>query len=155
MSEPQNMRALRVVNALDLPAGATFADLHHRVERAYGKKIIFRPLSDELLEQCTGLWVDRDTHGTIHYRPKDPLVYASHSNCHEFGHILLGHTGCSLLELINVQKLGSAGLGGAIKNIRMRDLRSNPEERDAEEVATLLVHKLLSRPVPPEHEVFG
>jgi hypothetical protein len=156
MSKPSltKKQAQQAVDRLQLPPGASFADLQRLVEAAYGKPIEFKPLSDRLLARCTGLWVDRHTHGTVYYRPLDPIVYLRHSNFHEFGHILLGHKGCSLLDIVDVANLGDGGLGGAIKSIRMRDLNQHPEEQEAEQVALLLAHRLLARPVSPEHEVF-
>ena len=96
MSDLSNVDS--VVLSLQLPDTIDMHSLLVRVEAAYGKKLQLTPVSGKGWGKTTGLWVDTVEAGFILYRTCDPVIYQQHSICHELGHILLRHTGCTVLN---------------------------------------------------------
>lgn len=144
MSDLSNVDS--VVLSLQLPDTIDMHSLLVRVEAAYGKKLQLTPVSGKGWGKTTGLWVDTVEAGFILYRTCDPVIYQQHSICHELGHILLRHTGCTVLNEKSATNLFQTI--GRKKGLSFLLARGN--DRDIQEIeAEALAFKLAEKLHPP------
>lgn len=143
--------------ALELPDAIDLPGLLDRVETVYGKKLQLTPVSGKGWGKTTGLWVDAAEVGFIVYRSCDPVLYQQHSICHELGHILLRHSGCTVLNEKSAENLfQTIGKKRGVVSLLARGNEANIQELEAEAIA----FKLAERLHPPYREssvdeVFG
>lgn len=143
--------------SLQLPAAIELPDLLARVEAVYGKKLQLTPVSGKGWGRTTGLWLNAAEVGFILYRTCDPVLYQEHSICHELGHIILRHTGCTALNEKSAKNLfQTVGRTRGVISLLARGNDVNIQELEAEAIA----FKLAERLHPPYREssideVFG
>ncbi len=141
MSELANVDS--VILSLQLPDAIDMHSLLARVEASYGKKLQLTPVSGKGWGKTTGLWVDTVEVGYILYRVCDPQLYQQHSICHELGHILLRHTGCTVLNEKSATNLfQSIGRKRGVSSLLARGNEVNTQELEAETLAFRLAEKL-------------
>ena len=132
-----------VILSLQLPDAIDMHSLIARVEAAYGKKLQLTPVSGKGWGKTTGLWVDTVEVGFILYRTCDPVIYQQHSICHELGHILLRHTGCTVLNEKSAKNLfQSIGRKRGMASLLAPGNDRNIQEIEAETLAFKLAEKL-------------
>lgn len=132
-----------VVAALNLHSTVTFDELLSIVAEAHGKPIKIKEVDNDIIPTVTGLWVEKETKSLIFLPTGDNSLHRTHAACHEFGHMLLGHTGCGVPEDFMPSMFQHVGGKTGIKKILARSLDWNDTERAAERVAYLLCLALL------------
>lgn len=147
--------ASEVVAQLSLPRGADWGDVIRSVETRSGKRLLVMPVAGLSWTTISGLWFGRADVDTVVYRPEDPALFQQHSVFHEFGHILLGHKGCAVLDEVPRDVLASTGVSGAIASVRAKGLFVDDDEIAAEEVATAIARVMLSSGQGGLSEAFG
>lgn len=149
--------AAQVLAELSLPFSLSLDELIARVEIYYGKPLKLVPVSGEGWGRTTGLWIDYEDQGLIVYRLCDSTPYQQHSICHELGHILLRHEGCTDMNGETGKNMFQfTGQRRGVKKLLARGYESNELERSAESLAFLLAERL-NRSDDKRHyyEVFG
>lgn len=133
-----------------LPPSLTWDELHVEVKQRHGKPIHIEAAPAGLGKDVTGLWLETDQQSWIFYAAGKSELLRRHVILHEYGHILLLHSGCELT-------LGSAfpHLGGSrrIRSLLGRSPAWTPQEIAAENTATRLAARLTHR-VDPLLEAF-
>lgn len=133
----------KVLAELDLPFSISLEELIARVETYCDKPLKLVPVSGDGWGRTTGLWIDLEEEGLIFYRLSDTKPYQQHSICHELGHILLRHQGCTELNgEIGKNMFQFLGQRHGVKKLLARGQESNELERAAESVAFLLAERL-------------
>ncbi|GGG67275.1 hypothetical protein GCM10011374_34380 [Kocuria dechangensis] len=129
----------------DLPLSLTREQLHREVERRHGKPIAIQPAPAGLGKDVTGLWLETDERSWIFHAAGESELLRRHVILHEYGHILLMHSGCELT-------LGTAfsHIGGSrrIKTLLGRSTAWTVQEIAAEDAATQLAARLAHRADP-------
>jgi hypothetical protein len=145
----------RLVDRLNLTAGASLDDVVRSVADAHRKPISLEPIDDARLTTLTGLWVETAKTSYVFFRASDPLIYRIHSIFHEFGHILLEHEQCDALATVEHSRFDAAGLGGEIRRARELGTLGDVAEYRAELVAVALSNRVLRVDPCPSEAVFG
>lgn len=129
--------------ALQLPDAIELSALLDCVETVYGKKLQLTPVSGKGWGKTTGLWVDAAEVGFIIYRTCDHVLYQQHSICHELGHIILRHTGCTVLNEKSAENLfQTVGKKRGVVSLLARGNDASIQEQEAEAIAFKLAEKL-------------
>jgi hypothetical protein len=136
-----------------LAPAPTWADLHSAVEQIHGREIVVGPAPKSLGPMVTGVWLQTDLKSYIFHDEGSVKseVFVRHIVAHEYGHILLRHSGCELT-------LGTAFEAvGKPKNVREVLARSESwttQELEAEAIAVELMGRMC-REVDAVVEIFG
>lgn len=147
----------QVLADLKLPFSLSLDELISRVEIYCEKPLKLVPVSGDGWGRTTGLWIDLEEEGLIFYRLSDAKPYQQHSICHELGHILLRHQGCTELNgEMGKNMFQFLGQRRGVKKLLARGHESNELESAAESVAFLLAERLnLGEDKKNFDEVFG
>jgi hypothetical protein len=148
-------RAEAMVAAIGVSEHVQWDDVIAKVEIAYGKPIRLVSVGDGRLAKLSGLWIDRESFGLIHYREEDPTFYQVHSIGHELGHILMNHEDCSVLRSIDFGRLDRSHIAGEIRRARARGLLRDEDEEIAEQIAYVLASRVLGQSTSAVEDVFG
>ncbi|MFI7482425.1 hypothetical protein ACH9EU_08395 [Kocuria sp. M1R5S2] len=134
----------------DLPSYLTWDGLHREVQRRHGKPIHIEPAPAGLGRDVTGLWLETDGGSWIFHAAGESELLRRHVILHEYGHILLMHSGC---ELTLGNAFSHIGDSRRIKTLLGRSPVWTTQEIAAEDAATRLA-ALLTRRTDPLLEAF-
>ncbi|MEX5271521.1 hypothetical protein [Kocuria sabuli] len=134
----------------DLPLELTWEGLHREVQRRHGKPIRIAPAPAWLGQDVTGLWLEKDEQSWIFHAAGESELLRRHVILHEYGHILLEHSGC---ELTLGNAFSHIGDSRRIKTLLGRSTAWTSQEIAAEDAATRLAARL-TRHADPLLEVF-
>lgn len=137
----------------DLPPAPSWKDLHAAVERLHGCEIVVGPAPKSLGPLVTGVWLQAGSKSYIFHDEGsvESEVFVRHIVAHEYGHILLRHSGCQLT-------LGTAfpalGKSRSVREVLTRSEQWTAQELEAEAVAVELMGHMCRR-IDPIVEIFG
>lgn len=129
----------------DLPLSLTQQQLHREVERRHGKPVAIQPAPAGLGKDVTGLWLETDERSWIFHAAGESELLRRHVILHEYGHILLMHSGC---ELTLGNAFAHIGDSRRIKTLLGRSPAWTVQEIAAEDAATRLATRLAHRADP-------
>ncbi|WP_188539917.1 hypothetical protein [Kocuria dechangensis] len=136
-----------------LPSLRSWPEVHAAVEEAHGCRITVRPAPQSLGQSVTGVWLRTKTQSYIFHdegRVRSQ-AFVRHIVAHEYGHILLRHSGC---ELSIGTAFSSLGKNKSVRQILTRSEQWTAQEQEAEAIAvTLAAH--LANQTDPILELFG
>ena len=155
MSHPRYSHEVKVLTLLRRPPSdgidqllpnarslKSWPDIHAAVEQQHGYKISVGPAPQSLGRSVTGVWMRTETQS---------YAFVRHIVAHEYGHILLRHSGCALSIGTAFSKVGK---DKSVQQILARSERWTSQEKDAEAIAVALAAHLASQP-DPVLELFG
>ena len=131
----------------------SWPDIHAAVERQHGYKISVGPAPQSLGRSVTGVWMRTETQSYIFHDEGcvQSDAFVRHIVAHEYGHILLRHSGCELSIGTAFSKVGK---DKSVRQVLARSNRWTSQEKDAEAIAVALAAHLASQP-DPVLELFG
>ncbi len=123
-------------------------DLCRAVAGERGREIVLRPVVVPA-NGPQGLWLDLPAADVIVYQERTSRVHQDHILLHELSHIVAGHRGCRGVE--GLARAFPALNEAAIRRVLLRHSYTEPEEREAELIATLIGEwaSVLDEVVPP------
>ncbi|WJZ68446.1 hypothetical protein [Kocuria rosea] len=131
----------------------SWPDIHAAVEQQHGYKISVGPAPQSLGRSVTGVWMRTETQSYIFHDEGcvQSEAFVRHIVAHEYGHILLRHSGCALSIGTAFSKVGK---DKSVQQILARSERWTSQEKNAEAIAVALAAHLASQP-DPVLELFG
>ncbi len=139
-------RCRAVADAVPLPEPFGIRALTESLTRLRGRPIELVPLSGPAHSPC-GVLISTDRADYIGYAADTTALHQQHIVLHEIGHLLCGHTGdgAGIGEI--VQEALTPGLSGElVRRVLGRSAYTERQEREAELVASLTLHRVLRRP---------
>ena len=135
---------------------ASFAidDFQRHIERRRGQplQVRYAPFLYELF----GFWCNAERADYVFINAKLHPAQRIHTLLHEFAHILLGHRGMNLSELLGedlARELGFASYDGHLRAAERIGKENSPEDQEAELFVLLIQRKLLA--ARRLHELYG
>jgi hypothetical protein len=143
-------RCRRLVAALSLPEPFDIADFVQALAACRGRPIELVPVTGRPNLPCGLLLTTADADYILYAADTTPL-HQQHILLHEAAHLLCGHQdGSALTSLDAAARVLMPGLPPAlVERVLGRTVYTEPQEREAEIVASLILSRVSRRPPPP------
>jgi hypothetical protein len=132
----QRFRAL--AREIEIPMPFDLTDFCARLERQRGRIIRLFPITS--MGAVSGVWVSTAEADYIYYEAGTTRLHRTHIVLHEIAHMLLGHKGGAWIRDDIAQLLAPALSDSLVQLILGRGAYTSAEERDAEVMASLILH---------------
>ncbi|MGK5627227.1 ImmA/IrrE family metallo-endopeptidase [Streptomyces sp. URMC 123] len=138
-------------------------DLCEHLSRSRDRPIVLVPMPVRHASPC-GLWVACETADIILYEPDTSPSHQEHIIAHELAHILCGHHGEGRMDDAGTRALFPDLDPQLVRDMLGRTAYTDPQEREAEMIASLILKRARRRPaeetaavpLPPENaDVIG
>lgn len=139
------LRCRGVADSIPLPEPFDIRALTDSLARLRGRPIELVPLSGPAHSPC-GVLISTDRADYIGYAVDTTALHQQHIVLHEIGHLLCRHTGDGAGLGETVRELLTPGLPGElVRRVLGRSAYTQRQEREAELVASLALHRALPR----------
>jgi hypothetical protein len=138
-------RCLSLIGSLPIPEPFTLERFREGLERHRGRRLMLVPTPTAT--NCSGVWVGTEEADYIFYARDTTLLHQWHIVAHETGHMVLGHQGAPIRDDEFARMLFPHLSPDLVRSALARAGYSDPEEREAETFASLLLDRV-SAPVP-------
>ncbi|MGW4250680.1 hypothetical protein [Streptomyces californicus] len=142
MWSARRLRRPDLLAELKLPHVTNIRDLSGEITRRTGRRVILEPR--ELAPSVCGACAVTESAFHVGYDPRTSILHQDHTIAHEFCHLLLGHHENRPASALSETIFTSVD-SGTVQMMLGRTKYDEDEERDTEQLASLLQRQIIDR----------